>query len=96
VIDYSIIFPEGFDDYASEVQSKGWFSDVRLVFLGKRYRITFYDAVRLGQEIQEEIQRGGIFFEPNLVVVESIGRQSIENAIQLLIETEKVSSLVSE
>jgi hypothetical protein len=96
VIDYSIIFPEGFDDYASEVQSKGWFSDVRLVFFGKRYRITFYDAVRLGQEIQEEIQRGGIFFEPNLVVVESIGRQSIENAIQLLIETEKVSSLVSE
>jgi hypothetical protein len=96
VTDYSIVFPEGFDDYAREVQSKGWFADVRLAFLGTKYRIAFYDPVRLGQEVQDRIQRGSIFFEPNLVVVQSINRQSMENAIQLLIETERANSLVPE
>lgn len=71
--DYSLDFPAGFDDYAWEVQSKGWFSDVRLAAYGKQYRIAFYDPVRLSQEIQEEIHRGGVFFEPNLVVVQYTG-----------------------
>ena len=45
MIDYSILFPDGFDDYALEVQSKGWFSDVKLAVFGKQYRISFYDPV---------------------------------------------------
>jgi hypothetical protein len=96
VIDYSILFPDGFDDYAWEVQSKGWFSDVKLAVFGKQYRISFYDPVRLSQEIQDEILRGGVFFEPNVVVAQSINRQSVESAIQLLIETERANSLVPE
>jgi hypothetical protein len=39
---------------------------------GRDYRLSFYDPVRLGQEIQSEFERGSIFFEPNLVVVKSV------------------------
>jgi hypothetical protein len=96
VTDYSLDFPAGFDDYAWEVQSKGWFSDVRLAAYGKQYRIAFYDPVRLSQEIQEEIHRGGVFFEPNLVVVQSITRESMEKAVELLMESTKATLLVPE
>ena len=94
--DYSIVFPEGFDEYAREVQSKGWFPDARLVAFGQQFRITFYDPVRLSQEIQDKIQRGSVFFEPNLVVVQSLTRQSMEKAVELLVETQKANSLVPE
>jgi hypothetical protein len=96
VTKYSVVFPEGFDDYAWEVQSKGCFPDVRLAVSGKQYRIAFYDPVRLNQEIQDEIQRGGVFFEPNLVVVQSVTRQSMTKALELLMRTEKANSLVPE
>ena len=94
--DYSLIFPAEFDDYASEVESKGWFSDVRLNFRGRRYGLTFYDPVRLGQEIEGEHQRGDVFFEPNLVVVRSVTRQNMEKAVEILIQSGRVNSLIAE
>lgn len=93
---YSLILPEEFDDYASEVESKGWFSDARLHCQGRQYGLTFYDPVRLGQEIEGELQRGGVFFEPNLVVVQSVTRQNMEKAIDILIQSGSVGSLIAE
>jgi hypothetical protein len=68
---YSLIFPEDFDEYEWEVTSKGWFDNARLNFSRKEYRLIFYDPVRLGQTIEDELQRGEAFFEPNLIVVRS-------------------------
>jgi hypothetical protein len=82
---HSLDFPEGFDDYASEVESKGWFGEARLSFQGKRYRLNFYDPVRLGQEIEAEIRRGRLFFEPNLLVIHSVTRSSMESAVVTLL-----------
>ena len=90
-----LIFPEGFDEYAAEVESKGWFPDARLNFEGRNYVLTFYDPVRLAQEIEAELQRGGIFFEPNLVVVKSVTRQNMEAATDILIQSGGVNSLVA-
>jgi len=94
--EHSLDFPQGYEKYASEVESKGWFGDVKLTYSGRRYRLTFYDPVRLAQEIDSEIQRGGIFFEPNLVVVRSVTRPEMENAVTQLIERGGVSLLVAD
>jgi hypothetical protein len=91
-----LVFPAGFDDYASEVEAKGWFADATLTIVGKKYRMCFYDPVRLSQEIEAELQRGKLFFEANLVVVQSVTRQNMESAVAALIRSGNVSALVAE
>ena len=96
VTNYSLVFPQGFDDYASEAHSKGWFSEARLTFQEKQHRINFYDPTRLRQEIEGEFQRGSVFFEPNLVVVPSVTRQNMEKAIEILIQSGGIRALTAE
>ncbi|MER7128233.1 hypothetical protein [Streptosporangium saharense] len=48
----------------------------------------FYDPVRLGQEITDELERGGALFrEPNLVVIDRVTREHMEAAIGALAES---------
>ena len=89
----SLAFPQGFDSYASEVEAKGWFAEAKLVLSGKQHRLTFYDPVRLGQEIEDQLQRGTAFFEPNLVVIPSVTRENMEKAVDILIQSGGVDSL---
>jgi len=91
-----LTFPDGFADYESEVESKGWFADARLTSSGKSYRRHFYDPVRLRQEIEGELQRGNIFFEPNVVVVQSVTRRNMEKAAALLVQSGNASSLLAD
>ncbi|MFF0868451.1 hypothetical protein ACFYUV_42305 [Nonomuraea sp. NPDC003560] len=66
---------------------KGWFSDVLIEREGQLYRPAFYDPIRLGQEIAEEMARGaGFFREANLVVVDRVTRAYMEAAISALID----------
>jgi hypothetical protein len=58
--------------------------------------MTFYDPVRLRQEIEDDLQRGSVFFEPNLVVVPSVTRQNMEKAVRTLIQSGDVSALSAE
>ncbi|MFI6928098.1 hypothetical protein ACIBIZ_49795 [Nonomuraea spiralis] len=52
---------------------------------GQCYRPVFYDPVRLGQEVADELARGtGFFREPNLVVVDQVTRDCMEAAITAL------------
>ena len=94
--DFSLIFPEGFGDYAWELEPKGMFNEARLEFQGCRYRLMFYDSVRLGQDIEDELQRGGVFFEPNLVVVPTVTRQNMNKAAAQLVKQARLGSLVAE
>jgi hypothetical protein len=96
VTNHSLEFPEGFGECAWEVQAKGWFGEARLCFQGKRYRMNFYDPVRLGQEIDSAIQRSGLFFEPNLLVVQSLTRSNMEAAVARLVEADVGGILVAE
>jgi hypothetical protein len=96
VTDYSLVFPEGFDDYAWEVESKGWFGEARLTSMGRSYRIIFYEPVRLAQEIEDELKRGKPFLEQNLVVVPSVTRQNMETAVEYLVQYGQLSLLVAE
>ncbi|WP_051379589.1 hypothetical protein [Bradyrhizobium murdochi] len=93
---FSFDLPADFADYEWEVETKGWFSEARIIVSGKRYRLNFYDPVRLSQEIESELQRDGAFFEPNLLIVQSVTRANMEQAAALLVQSSQVACLVEE
>ncbi len=84
--EYRLDLPPDFEEYGWEVEAKGWFEGAVLVFAGKKYRLHFFDPVRLGQEIQSSIEREGVFFEPNVVVVTHVTRLNMESAAARLVE----------
>ena len=91
---YSFALPEGFAEYEWEVEAKGCFSEARISVLEKNYRLNFYDPVRLGQEITSEFERGSIFFEPNLVIIQSVTKINMERAAKILVQSGQVFSLI--
>ncbi len=94
--EHALIFPDGFDDYAWELEAKGCFSEARLFLSGKYYRLNFYDPVRLGQEIESELARGVFFFESNLVVLEVVTRPNMEKAVEELVKSNNIKLLTDE
>lgn len=94
--DYKLTFPQHFAEREWEIESKGWLSSVFLEFEGKRYSLMFYDPVRLSQEAREDIQRDGLFFEKNLILVESVTKAAMEKAIAYIIEAGMTNSLVQD
>jgi hypothetical protein len=93
---FSFVLPSDFADYEWEVTAKGYFFDAQMTVSGKRYRLNFYDDVRLGQEIESELERVGVFFEPNLVIVRSVTRVDMERAAERLMQSGRVASLTPE
>ena len=55
-----------------------------MTYAGKQYRLSFYDAVRLSQDIESDFEKGAVFFEPNLVIVRSVTRVEMERAAEQL------------
>lgn len=92
----SFALPSDFAEYEWEVTAKGCFSGARITVSGKHYRLNFYDAVRLNQEIKSELESGSVFFEPNLVVVRSVTRADMEQAAEQLVQSGQVASLIPE
>ncbi len=90
---FSFVLPADFAEYEWEAEAKGWFSGATMIISGKRYQLNFYDPVRLSQEIESELERGDVFFEPNLVVVKSVTGSSMAQAARQLVESDRVRFL---
>jgi acyl dehydratase len=95
-VSFSFDLPADFTDRELEWEAKGYYSNARMIVSGRHYRLSFYDPVRLGQEIQSEVERGSIFFEPNLVVVKSVTRADMERAAEFLALSGQAASLAAE
>lgn len=95
-LDFSFTLPIDFLDFEWEVQSKGHFSEARLSFSGRTYRLNFYDAVRLRQEIESEFERDSVFFEPNLIVIKSVTKLEMQRAVENLVKSKRVFLLTSD
>ena len=91
---YTFTLPSDFAEYEWEVTAKGCFSEAQLAVSGVRYSLNFYDAVRLGQEIDSDLDNGAMFFEPNLVVVRSVTRVNMERAVERLVQSGRTASLI--
>ncbi|MGC2779977.1 MAG: hypothetical protein WA418_30495 [Bradyrhizobium sp.] len=94
-MDVSIEIPDDFADYEGEVTAKGYLT-IAMIVSGRRYRLNLYDRVRLSQEIQTDLEREYAFFEPNLVVVESVTRAAIERAVQELVRSGRAVEMIEE
>jgi hypothetical protein len=62
VMDYEIVFGDGFVQYEWETEAKGWF-EARVKVSGSEVTILFYDPVRLAQVVQDALDQAGLFFE---------------------------------
>ena len=87
---YELTLPADLDEEAAAIiETKGWLGEVTVAASGARsFSLSFYDPVRLGQEIVDELDRSGFFSEPNLIVVPSVTRTHIEEAVRRLSETD--------
>ncbi|MFF5211952.1 hypothetical protein [Streptosporangium sp. NPDC000396] len=86
---YSMHWPDYFDEEAPIIEDKGWFADVLVEWNGQSYRPVFYDPIRLGQTIADELRsRASFFREPNLIVIDQVTRDHMEAAIAVLVEAD--------
>jgi len=85
-----ISFPDYYnnDEYVQfEIESKGYFVDVYVKADSKLYRISFYDAVRLSQDITLHLEEGNpYFFEENLLILTKVTKEKMTQAILALVE----------
>jgi hypothetical protein len=93
---YSFALPSDFADYDWEVAAKGCFSAAMMTVAGKQYRLNFYDAMRLSQEIEGALESGRVFFEPNLVVIRSVTKEEMAKAVEQLVQSGLALSLTPE
>jgi hypothetical protein len=76
----AVILPKDFDDYFWD--SKGFFPCAKLVTGNKQFIVNFYTAQRLFQDASDELKEGKFFIVPNLIIVDSINRKSLETAAE--------------
>lgn len=84
---FTLRFPPDYDTDEEIWQAKGY-TIVELEVaepVAARYSLTFYDPVRLAQDIESELSEvGPVFAEPNVVVVRAVGRAEIVQAVEVL------------
>jgi len=49
-----------------------------------RYSLTVFNPTRLAQDVDAELADNSVFHEPNLLVVPTVDRRSIQRAIEVL------------
>lgn len=91
---HSFYLPADFNDYELEVTAKGFFSEAKILYFERTYSVSFYDPARLAQEIENEIQRGAIFFEMNLIVIQSVTGSAMAQATDLLVRSGRMKFLL--
>lgn len=85
---FTIHYPDWFDERAElEVEAKGWLVGVIVQLAdGSRYTVSFYDPVRLRQDLEAETTQGRPYIaEPGLIIVPEVTVRVIQQAIQLLV-----------
>src|SRR5437762_2547115 len=85
---YTFHFPAGYDDRVeAEMTDKGYLPGVVVELAdGSRYELTFYDHVRLGQNVVRMAPLGHpCYANPNMVVVPEVTPAAIQAAVEHLV-----------
>jgi len=86
-----LVFEGGFDARdPDETASRGYRSHVMAEMTdGTKFRITFYDPVRLQQTLDDDVAAGAPYFaEPGLIIVPEVTLEIMEQAARGLIKTD--------
>ena len=76
-----LVLPADFSDYAWEVEVKGWFDAATALIDGTVFPITFYDPVRLQQDVKADLESGRTFIAVRLLVVDSLTADGMRAAL---------------
>ncbi len=81
-----VIFYDGFGELdALDIRDKGWATAHVELENGTRYTLNFYDPVRLGQELEDDLKLGRpCLVELNLMVVPEVTVEAIQRSAQFL------------
>jgi hypothetical protein len=82
-----LIFEYGFDERDQcEAQDRGYLSHVRVLLRnGCSYSVVFYDHIRLGQDLEEEVKLGHKFIaEPGMIVLPEVTLENMQFAVNKL------------
>ena len=83
-----LLFPYGFTERdQQEAKDRGYLSHVFVKINGAQfYNLTFYDYVRLGQDLEEETKNSGDSFiaDTGIVILPEIRLDNIKNAVMTL------------
>lgn len=78
------MLPDDFADYAWEVEAKGVLWDARVVLESRELLVTFYDPVRLAQDVEEDVESQHSFVVGNLIVVKRLTVDEMTGAVAAL------------
>ncbi|MGW7684520.1 hypothetical protein ACWGID_27505 [Kribbella sp. NPDC054772] len=81
---FEIEFPSYLDGYEFETESKGYLVDLVVRSGDRVWNLTVYDAVRLQQEVSDEVRSSGYTTLSNILVVPQITRTAITSAVSKL------------
>jgi hypothetical protein len=76
-----LVLPTDFDDYAWELESKGYFGEAAVRIGDQQVGVTFYEPTRLSQDIAEELAAGRPFAVPRLLVLERVTLENMRFAV---------------
>ena len=80
---YDIEYPDGVGERWHEIEAKGVLAGATIIANGTRYMATFYDSVRLAQDVEAALRADGSFVVPTLVVLPRVTRQEIAQAVDM-------------
>lgn len=87
---YSLNFPEHFDEQAPIIAAKGWIDGVVIVAGDRCYRPEFYDPPRFAQTVADDVDETGMVVPHNIVVIPKVTREHVEEAARRLAEADFV------
>lgn len=79
-----LVLPADFGEYAWEVEAKGVFWDAKIDVDGVHVSLTFYDEVRLAQDVAEELAQARVFGCNRLLVVERLTAENMQAAVDAM------------
>ncbi|NES18926.1 MAG: hypothetical protein F6K41_08365 [Symploca sp. SIO3E6] len=92
-----LLFEYSFDEREQdEAKARGYLNHVKVELNnGNRYAIVFYDYIRLGQDLEEEIKLGHKFIsEPGMIILEEVTLDNMQSAINRLEQEHYFDSLL--
>jgi hypothetical protein len=92
---YTLRWPEQFDEIEWLIESKGYFEGLEIRISGQILRPTFYDPVRLSQDIASALANERAFTLPFLIVVPDLSVKSMKETVARLAKSGELSRLVT-
>ena len=80
-MDHDLVLPVDFKDYAWEVDAKGYLTGASVRVGDRLLAVTFYEPVRLAQDIAGELAGGRPFGAVRILVVERVREDDMRAAI---------------